>query len=96
MQTRASAGYIVPYNPKVAMTGAINREYVTCYLDTLLFAMFARMTPYEEMLRHEFTDEPKKKLATLLRLWVNMLRSGKLIHTDMVGGHGVPSPRILC
>lgn len=84
MQSRASAGKIVPYNPKIPMVGAVNREFVTCYLDALLFAMFARMTAYEPMLRHEFTDEPRKKLATLIRLWVNMLRSGKLIHTDMV------------
>ncbi|KAH7363099.1 ubiquitin C-terminal hydrolase [Plectosphaerella cucumerina] len=83
MATRASQGKILPYDPKTQMTGAVNREFVTCYLDALLFAMFARMDAYEPMLQHEFTDEPRKKLATLLRLWVNMLRAGKLIHTDM-------------
>ncbi|EEY14048.1 ubiquitin C-terminal hydrolase family protein [Verticillium alfalfae VaMs.102] len=83
MQSDASAGKIYPYNPNVQMSGAENREAVTCYLDSLLFSMFARMDAYEGMLKHEFTDEPRRKLVTLLRLWVNMLRSGKLIYTDM-------------
>ncbi|KAM0287419.1 hypothetical protein ACHAQH_000369 [Verticillium albo-atrum] len=83
MQSDASAGKIYPYNPNVQMLGAENREAVTCYLDSLLFSMFARMDAYEGMLKHEFTDEPRRKLVTLLRLWVNMLRSGKLIYTDM-------------
>jgi hypothetical protein len=92
MATRASQGKILPYDPKTQMTGAVNREFVTCYLDALLFAMFARMDAYEPMLQHEFTDEPRKKLATLLRLWVNMLRAGKLIHTDMVRIPSTPLP----
>lgn len=67
------------------MLGAENRENVTCYLDALLFAMFANLTAFECMLKNDSTDESQRKLAALLRLWVNMLRSGKLIHTDMVG-----------
>lgn len=90
MQNRASAGTIVPYNLNTQMVGAENRGNVTCYLDSLLFAMFARMTAYESMLRNDFSDEPRKRLVTLLRLWVNMLREGKLVHTDMV------RPRFMC
>lgn len=93
MATRASQGKILPYNPKTQMLGAVNREFVTCYLDALLFAMFARMDAYEPMLQNEFDDDPRKKLATLLRLWVNMLRAGKLIHTDMV--RALPSPNLM-
>lgn len=66
------------------MLGAENRENVTCYLDALLFAMFAKLTAFECMLKNDSADENQRKLAALLRLWVNMLRSGKLIHTDMV------------
>ncbi len=66
------------------MLGAENREAVTCYLDALLFAMFAKLESFECMLRGESLDEAPKRLAALLRLWVNLLRSGKLIETDMV------------
>lgn len=66
------------------MVGAENRGNVTCYLDSLLFAMFAHLTAFESMLKNDLEGEPQRKLAALLRLWVNMLRGGKLIHTDMV------------
>ncbi|KDN63030.1 putative ubiquitin carboxyl-terminal hydrolase [Colletotrichum sublineola] len=83
LQCKATAGKITHYNPQVEMLGAENRGNVTCYLDSLLFAMFAKLDAFECMLKNEFTDEPRRRLVTLLRLWVNMLRSGKLIHTDM-------------
>ncbi|KAI0459872.1 cysteine proteinase [Xylaria acuta] len=78
------SGEIFSYNPATRMLGAENRGNVTCYLDALLFAMFAKLDAFECMLKTEIRDdEPRKKLAVLLRLWVNMLRSGKLIETDM-------------
>lgn len=83
LQQKAFAGIIQPYNPNIEMLGAENRGNVTCYLDALLFAMFARMTAFECMLKNDSADEAQRKLAALLRLWVNMLRSGKLIRTDM-------------
>lgn len=66
------------------MVGSENRNYVTCYLDALLFAMFARLDSFEAILYNSFEDEPRKKLSGMLRLWVNMLRSGKLITVDLV------------
>ncbi|OHW91762.1 ubiquitin carboxyl-terminal hydrolase [Colletotrichum incanum] len=83
LQCKAMAGKIAHYNPQIEMVGAENRGNVTCYLDSLLFAMFAKLDAFECMLKNEFTDEPRRRLVTLLRLWVNMLRSGKMIHTDM-------------
>lgn len=77
------SGAILPYNPNVHMLGAENRGNVTCYLDALLFAMFAKLEAFECMLKNEPSDEPQRNLAVLLRLWVNMLRSGKLIHIEM-------------
>lgn len=77
-------GIIQNYDPGVKLLGAINREGVTCYLDALLFAMFARLGSFEAMLYKNFEDPPRKRLATLLRLWVNMLRAGKLITTEIV------------
>ena len=76
-------GIIRPYESKIKLLGAVNREGVTCYLDALLFAMFARLASFEAMLYKNFEDAPRKRLATLLRLWVNALRAGKLITVDI-------------
>lgn len=77
-------GLLKPFNPETKLLGAVNRQNVTCYLDALLFAMFARLDSFEAMLYNTFEDKPRKKLAGLLRLWVNMLRTGKLITVDIV------------
>ena len=77
-------GIIRDYNPDVRLLGAINREKVTCWLDALLFAMFARLRSFEVILQDSFNDQPRRRLATLLRLWVNMLRTGRLITPDIV------------
>ncbi|KAH8821502.1 ubiquitin C-terminal hydrolase family protein [Xylogone sp. PMI_703] len=76
-------GIIKPYNPDVPMKGAVNRSNVTCYLDSLLFSMFGRLSSFEPILYAQFADEPRRRLATLIRLWVNMLRTGMLIQTDI-------------
>ena len=77
-------GILREYNPNVKLLGAVNRNGVTCYLDALLFAMFARLGSFEAILYNSFDDEPRARLAMLLRLWVNILRSGRLIHEDIV------------
>lgn len=84
LHQKSISGSIISYNPNVNMLGAENRGNVTCYLDALLFAMFAKLEAFECMLKNDLTNEPQRNLAALIRLWVNMLRSGKLIHTDMV------------
>jgi hypothetical protein len=80
-------GLVKSYDPSTKLLGAENRDGVTCYLDALLFAMFARLDSFEAMLYNSFDDLPRKKLAGLLRLWVNMLRSGRLITRDIVCPH---------
>jgi len=77
-------GIVKDYDPSVELLGAVNRQAVTCYLDALLFAMFARLDSFEAMVYDNFADAPRRRLAALLRLWVNMLRSGKLITVDIV------------
>ena len=77
-------GLLISYEPGVKLLGAENRKAVTCYLDSLLFAMFSRLDSFEAMLYHRFEDDVRNKLAMLLRLWVNLLRTGKLITTDIV------------
>ena len=76
---------IRPYNPNIHLLGAENRDNVTCWLDSLLFAMFVRLKNFEPILYNtSFADDKKRDLATHVRLWVNMLRSGMLIQTDIV------------
>jgi hypothetical protein len=77
-------GILKEYNPHVKLLGAVNRNMTTCYLDALLFAMFARLDSFEAMLFDHFADEPRKKLAACLRLWVNLLRTGRLITVELV------------
>lgn len=90
MEQKASAGIILPYDPSIRMVGAENRHNVTCYLDALLFAMFAKIDAFECILRNDFPEEDSRsKLVTLLRMWVNMLRTGKLVHTDFVSRNAV-------
>lgn len=80
----ALQGAIKDPDRKVKLSGAENRELVTCYLDSLLFAMYARLDSFEQILTVEYSDAARKKLVTMLRLWVNMLRNGNLITTDIV------------
>lgn len=85
LEQKAQAGIIVSHDPSIDLVGAENREGVTCYLDALLFAMFSKLDAFECMLNNDFpSDNPKYKLVNLLRIWVNMLRSGRLIQTDLV------------
>lgn len=85
LEQKAASGIIVSYDPSVQMVGAENRGAVTCYLDALLFAMFSKMDAFECVLKNDFPpDDHRTKLVNLLRMWVNMLRTGKLIRTDMV------------
>lgn len=81
-------------DPSVTLLGAVNRDAVSCYMDSVLFAMFARLRSFEAILYKNFEDEPRKKLAMWIRLWVNLLRRGKLITTDIVRSTS-SAPRVL-
>lgn len=79
----SSEGLITDYDPHVKLLGSANREGVTCFLDSTLFAMFSRLDSFEAMLYNTFDDTTRSRLALLLRLWVNLLRSGQFITTDI-------------
>ncbi|KAK6541572.1 hypothetical protein TWF694_007375 [Orbilia ellipsospora] len=80
----ASAGIIKEWSADVTLKGAENNGKVTCYLDSVLFSLYAHLDSFEAMLYNVFDDDKRKKLSSLLRLFVNMLRSGKLITTDII------------
>lgn len=81
--SNASEGILTPFDPNTRLTGAVNRHAVTCYLDSTLFSIFSRLDSFEAMLYNSVEDVQKQKLSFLLRLWVNLLRSGVLITTDI-------------
>lgn len=62
-------------DPATALQGAENMNGLTCYLDSLLFAMYARSTSFDIMLFSSFEDPQRRRLSVLLRLFVNMVRS---------------------
>lgn len=78
----ASEGIVTGYDPTKKLLGAQNRQGVTCFLDATLFSMFSRLDSFEAMLYNTFDDVPRNKLGFVLRVWVNLLRRGKLITTD--------------
>ncbi|KAF3925954.1 hypothetical protein ABW20_dc0106534 [Dactylellina cionopaga] len=80
----ASAGIIKEWSADATLKGAENNGKVTCYLDSTLFALYAHLDSFEAMLYNVFDDDKRKKLSSLLRLFVNMLRSGKLITSDII------------
>ena len=81
--SNASEGILIPCSPNTKLEGAVNRNAVTCFLDATLFSLFTRLDSFEAMLYNSFEDTPRERLAFLLRLWVNMLRSGNLITVDI-------------
>jgi hypothetical protein len=83
-------GIITTYQPDTKLVGAENRSKVTCYLDSLLFAMFARVGFFDALLYPMSDDGPRRNLLVILRLWVNMLRSGMLIPEDVVSAPDFP------
>jgi hypothetical protein len=89
------SGEIKPIDPTIKMLGAVNREMVTCYIDSLLFAMFARLDSFESILSVEFPDNNTNTLANIIRFWVNMLRTGRLVTTDIVRLHSAVSFTLL-
>lgn len=80
----ADEGLVRDIDVRIPLKGAENDRGVTCYSDALLFAMFARLRSFEGLLYIPHSDLQTRKLQSALRLWVNVLRSGKLITTDLV------------
>lgn len=84
---------LVECNDLVLLQGAENKG-TTCYLDALLFAMYARSFPlFDAMLYSTSTADGggaqaavpgASRLAADLRLWVNLMRSGQLVTMDLV------------
>ncbi|KAF9538450.1 hypothetical protein EC957_006751 [Mortierella hygrophila] len=106
---QAVHGTLVPVQQEIVLGGAVNDQMTSCYIDALLFAMFARLSAFEGLLNVNLDAEsdsdseesgtgapdtgPSKKdeerlhthrLQTWLRMFVNQLRSGRLIQAHVV------------
>ncbi|CCE88762.1 Piso0_001541 [Millerozyma farinosa CBS 7064] len=70
---------------QIQFLGAENWENVMCYLDALLFSMFANLESFEPMLfiSNQHENHLVHQLSALLRLYVSLLRSGNLITIDL-------------
>ncbi|KAI5970895.1 hypothetical protein CANMA_000055 [Candida margitis] len=69
---------------KLSYVGSENWDNVLCYMDALLFAMFANLDSFEPILFIPNQDDPLvAQLSALLRVYVSLLRSGYLITTDL-------------
>lgn len=91
----SSEGYFITNSPldkfgqRTRFIGAENWGNVMCYLDSLLFAMFATLESFEPILfisnyhNHKPNGHLISRLSSLLRVYINLLRSGNLITTDL-------------
>ncbi|KAH0609849.1 uncharacterized protein H6S33_012395 [Morchella sextelata] len=67
--------------------GAENNGGVTCFIDSLLFAMFGNMKAFEAMIYSPANDidDEAKKMAAHIRLFVNLSRKGTSVTTEIIG-----------
>lgn len=70
---------------RIEFLGAENWENVMCYMDALLFSMFANLESFEPILfvLNQHSNPLVNQLSGLLRVYVNLMRSGNLITTDI-------------
>jgi hypothetical protein len=83
----ADDGILVPPNPlNTIMLGSENDQLTSCYIDALLFSMYATTTVFDPLLTSDTEDDDfdKRRLQTALRLFVNRMREGYLVRTDQV------------
>ncbi|KAF9958599.1 hypothetical protein BGZ70_009137 [Mortierella alpina] len=106
---QAVQGSLVPVQQETKLNGAVNDQMTSCYIDALLFAMFARLSAFEGLLNVNLDAEDDSdsdgsgeveesrreeerqehllhthRLQTWLRMFVNQLRSGRLIQAHVV------------
>jgi hypothetical protein len=83
----ADDGILVAPNPLTTdMLGSENDQLTSCYIDALLFSMYATTTAFDPLLTNDTDDDDfdKRRLQTALRLFINRLRDGHLVRTDQV------------
>ncbi|KAJ2156308.1 hypothetical protein GGF46_005279 [Coemansia sp. RSA 552] len=78
-------GILYDPDPRIQMRGAVNSGGTTCYIDSLLMALFGAQSSCEALLyMRDLGSDRANGLQALCRLLVNHLRAGELIDTGMV------------
>ncbi|RIA99139.1 hypothetical protein C1645_811881 [Glomus cerebriforme] len=80
----AEEGIIVDIQKDIVMLGCENDRMTSCYIDSVLFAMFARIQSFDGLLFVQAEGMNTRGLQTHLRLFVNRLRSGKFTNSYMI------------
>ncbi|CAB4436394.1 unnamed protein product [Rhizophagus irregularis] len=80
----AEEGIIVDIQKDIVMLGCENDRMTSCYIDSVLFTMFARTQSFDGLLFVQAEGVNARVLQTHLRLFVNRLRSGKFINSYMI------------
>ncbi|CAI2162147.1 13799_t:CDS:2 [Funneliformis geosporum] len=80
----AEEGIIVDIQKDIVMLGCENDRVTSCYIDSVLFAMFARIQSFDGLLFVQAEGMNARSLQTQLRLFVNRLRSGKFMSAYII------------
>ncbi|CAG8670716.1 33959_t:CDS:2, partial [Racocetra persica] len=80
----AEDGLVSDIRKDVIMLGSENDRFTSCYIDSLMFAMFAKTRSFDGLLFIQPEGINVRTLQTNLRLFVNRLRKGKHINAYMV------------
>ena len=84
----ASHGILVepPKDSNLKILGSENDAGTSCYIDSLLFAMYISNTAFDPLLTYDIPleQDDKVKMQTVLRLFVNKLRKGHFINAEYV------------
>ncbi|KAJ2743210.1 hypothetical protein GGI20_003917 [Coemansia sp. BCRC 34301] len=79
-------GVLYDIDPRIQMCGAVNSGGTTCYIDSLLVALFGIQHAYDGLLyvRGDLGSEAANQLQAACRLIANYLRAGELVDASLI------------
>ncbi|KAJ2073426.1 hypothetical protein GGH13_002005 [Coemansia sp. S155-1] len=79
-------GVLYDIDPRIQICGAVNSGGTTCYIDSLLMALFGAQSSYDGLLymRGDLGSEAANQLQAVCRLVVNYLRAGELVDASLI------------
>ncbi|KAJ1959388.1 hypothetical protein GGI12_004364, partial [Dipsacomyces acuminosporus] len=78
-------GIVYDINPRTQLCGAVNSHSTTCYIDSLLMALFGAQNSSDGLLyMRDLGSERANELQAMCRLLVNFIRAGELIDASLI------------